>query len=282
MNCPLCKNQSKRKFSVDGFYIRDCESCEHRFTEIEVDPNFVKETYGDLYFEGGGAGYADYLKDKSLLIDRGNFYANILARNGVKTGRVMDIGAAAGFFLGGMRKNGWETSGVEPNAKMAEYGNRELGLRIKNASVEDFQTEERFDLVTLVQVIAHLRDPQTVLRSVSEILDDNGYLLIETWNRDSISARLFGTKWHEYSPPSVLHFYNSKRLNELAEQEGFELVKTGRTLKWISFSHAQSLIGHKLGMEALLTRFLNLFPSRWSIPYPSEDLFWVLYRKQTP
>jgi hypothetical protein len=39
--------------------------------------------------------------------------------------------------------------------------------------------------------------------------------IIETWNRDDWVARLLGRHWHEYSPPSVLHWFNPDGLRRL-------------------------------------------------------------------
>ncbi len=279
MQCPLCKADSKRVFEVKNYWIRDCAACGHRFTELTDDEGHVEKIYDDSYFDGGGAGYADYLREADILRQRGKWYGRLLAKY-VRKGKVLDIGAAAGFVLKGLVDSGWKGVGVEPNASMAEYGRRNLDLEMHRSSVENYHSDEQFDMVTMIQVMAHFVKPKDVFGHVSGVVKENGHLLVETWNRKSLSEKIFGTKWHEYSPPSVLHFFTGERIDELAQEHGFERVATGRPSKWISGAHAKSLIKFRLGKTLLLGALVSLIPDRISIPYPSEDLFWVLYRKK--
>ena len=279
MQCPLCNSASKRVFEVKNYWIRDCESCSHRFTEILAAENHVEKTYDDSYFNGGGAGYTDYLQEAEILRQRGNWYGRLLSKYTNK-GKVLDVGSAAGFILKGMTETGWQGVGIEPNESMADYGRQNLNLEIYKTSVEKYATAEKFDLVTMIQVMAHFVEPKKVFSNVSQTLKANGYLLIETWNRKSLSEKIFGTKWHEYSPPSVLQFFSDDGIERLAREQGFERVATGRPSKWISGSHAKSLIAYKFGEKSIITKLSRLVPDRLSIPYPAEDLFWVLYRKK--
>jgi 2-polyprenyl-3-methyl-5-hydroxy-6-metoxy-1,4-benzoquinol methylase len=280
MQCPLCNSDSKRIFEVKDYWIRDCVACLHRFTELSANQDHVEKIYDDAYFNGGGAGYTDYLQEAEILRARGKWYGNLLSKY-TRKGRVLDVGAAAGFVLKGLDDAGFkEGVGVEPNASMAEYGRKNLAMDIKRSSVEDYYTDEKFDIVTMIQVMAHFVKPKDVFGHVSAVVKDNGHLLVETWNRKSLSEKIFGTKWHEYSPPSVLHFFTDDRIDDLAKEHGFERVATGRPSKWISGAHAKSLIKFRLGERSPLAMLVSLIPDRISIPYPSEDLFWVLYRKK--
>ena len=100
--------------------------------------------------------------------------------------------------------------------------------------------------------------------------------MIETWNRESFSARIFGQNWHEYSPPSVLQWFSLDGLTHFLGEIGFEKIAHGRPPKKISGAHAKSLLKYRLGNNFLL----KLIPDGLNFPYPSEDLFWAIYRKK--
>jgi len=238
--------------------------------------------YDDGYFFDGGAGYLDYTSESSLLIAHGERYGNLLQKF-TRPGTVFDVGSAAGFILKGLLKTGWKGKGIEPNARMAAYARRILHLDVKTGVFEQFETDQKFDLVTMFQVIAHFYDVRKALKITVDLLDKDGLLLVETWDRDSFPARLLGSNWHHYCPPSVVNWFSIKGLNTLMKQFGFEEIARGRPSKWINGAHAKSLLRYKLASikgRNFLYRVLSLLPDKIRIPYPSLDLFWALYRKQ--
>jgi SAM-dependent methyltransferase len=276
MLCPLCQSESKFAFTAKGYSLRDCVRCAHRFAEIAADENHVAAVYDDSYFYGGGAGYADYLAEGEMLKRRGQMYALKLQKFCGAKGRVLDVGAAAGFILQGFIEAGWQGTGLEPNATVARAGREKFGLDIRCGSLESFDAAEKFDLISMIQVAAHFYAPARAFQKAAALLDRNGFLLVESWNRASVSARVFGKNWHEYSPPSVLQFFSEKGLTEFLRGLGFEKISGGRAFKKISGAHAKSLLKYRLGDNFLL----KLIPERLNFPYPSEDLFWALYRKK--
>jgi SAM-dependent methyltransferase len=280
-SCVICQQASQRLFEVSEYWIRQCTSCGHQFAELSNANGHVQRQYGDQYFTGGGAGYSDYLHEERLLIHRGRWYARRLAKY-CRSGSVCDVGAAAGFTLVGFREAGWNTFGIEPNARMAEYARQRFDLHVEQASFEDWQTEAVFDLVTMLQVLPHFVDPVGALHKAAQIARPGGHLLIETWDRSSWTARVFGKSWHEYSPPSVLHWFSRAGLTRLAQQVGLVQVAAGRPSKWIDAGHAKSVLRHKASsslVNRLALRFAQLIPDRVAIPYIAEDLFWILFKR---
>jgi SAM-dependent methyltransferase len=275
--CPICHSPSRPLFDKDGYGIRGCEACGHQFAELAADPDHVARVYGDDYFHGGGAGYPDYLSEASLLRERGRWYARLVRRY-TRPGTLLDVGAAAGFVLQGFLDRGWHGKGIEPNLGMVEHA-RKLGLDVRTGTLEELAPGELFDLVSLIQVLPHFVEPRRALAAAAAVTRPGGYWLFETWNRDSWIARALGPSWHEYSPPSVLHWFSPGGLQRLAGQFGFRKVARGRPAKWINGGHAKSLLRHKLGASGLAARLLDVVPDRLAIPYPAEDLFWMLLQR---
>jgi SAM-dependent methyltransferase len=200
-------------------------------------------------------------------------------------GTVLDVGAAAGFVLQGMIDAGWSGRGIEPNRRMSGHAGDSLKLQVDNASLETFETGERFDAVTLIQVVAHFPDLRKAFEAASRLTRPGGCWLIETWNRESWAARIFGRHWHEYSPPSVLHWLTPETLRNLAEQFGFREIARGRPAKWLNGAHAVSLLRHKVGISLpgrLVAGAGRLIPRSIPLPYLADDLFWMLLRSDGP
>jgi len=278
--CIICSGGSTRHFEVSGIWIRRCDCCGHLFAEIADRDRHIENTYGDDYFFEGGSGYSDYLVESRLLIGRAQWYAKRLARYGAR-GAMLDVGAAAGFTLRGFADAGWDVLGIEPNARMAEYARANMHVAVEPTSLEAFAGGRRFDLITMLQVLPHFADPRAAIARAARLLRPGGYLLIETWNRNSFTARLYGRAWHEYSPPSVLHWFTSESLVRLLASEGFALAAQGRPPRWISISHAKSVLRNKAAASIkhrLLLGLLTLLPERLAVPYPFDDLVWMLLR----
>jgi SAM-dependent methyltransferase len=274
MRCPLCCSESRVAFKAKEIPLRDCTVCRHRFAEVAADEEHVARVYDDTYFFGGEAGYSNYTAEGELLIERGKMYAEKLSKY-AKPGRVLDVGAACGFLLKGFTERGWTGTGLEPNAGMVRIAREETGVDVVRGSLEGSALDRKFDLVSMIQVAGHFYDPVKAFKRAHEMLNVNGLLLVESWNRESISARLFGRHWHEYSPPSVLQWFSLRGLTGFLAGIGFEQVASGRPSKKIKGSHAKSLLRYRIGDNFLL----KLVPDSLNIPYPSEDLFWALYRK---
>ena len=282
MECQICNGTLQPLFLKHRYWICGCSHCGHRSTEVENPAGHVEQVYGDEYFHGGGAGYSDYLAERELLRSHGQWYGRLL-QSYMPAGSVFDVGAAAGFVLQGMVDMGWRGRGIEPNFRMSAHARAHLNLRVDTGALESFHTEERFDLVTMIQVVAHFPDLRKALQVSAEITREGGFWLIETWNRDSWAARIFGRHWHEYSPPSVVHWFTPTTLRNLVEPFGFRKIDSGRASKWLNGAHAVSLLQYKLG-GSIPGRFLaaagKLIPSNVPLPYLADDLFWMLFQKQ--
>ena len=140
--------------------------------------------------------------------------------------RVLDIGCASGAFLHGCKTNfSWSGVGIEPSAWMCEFGKSQYGLDLRSGyfSANEFPNE-RFDLVTLWDVIEHIPDPNLVLQDIGKVLADNGLLLINVPNSDSFVARVLGKRW-----PFILavhiHYFTHSSLAVLLETHGFRIIE---------------------------------------------------------
>lgn len=280
MDCPICQSSTNRVFQKYGYWICECVNCRHRCVEMTPSPEHISEIYQDEYFKGGAAGYPDYLGEEKILLEHGERYGALLKQY-TTPGIMLDVGAAAGFLLKGFLESGWQGIGLDPNSSMTSYGRDNLGLHMETGGLENFSSNQQFDLVSMIQVIAHFSDIRQALHKAADITRDNGFWLIESWNRESWVARILGQHWHEYSPPSVLHWFSPSGLNRLVSQYGFSEVARGRPIKSINGAHVKSLLGYKLQDTSLgwLQGGLRIIPDQMVIPYPTFDLFWMLFQK---
>ncbi|MGH1360269.1 MAG: class I SAM-dependent methyltransferase [Burkholderiaceae bacterium] len=294
--CPVCGSKTQCLLKLAACDILSCPQCTHQFADLAPTENHIDEQYNDRYFKGGGtSGYEDYVASGSLIRAHGTRYAELmgihsLAGRTAGECRLMDIGCAAGFLMSGFKHAGWDVTGIDPNATMVALA-RSNGFRAYQGTLETLRDDirhgsknQQYDLISLIQVIAHLTDLERSKESLAALVKDNGFALIETWNCRSMTARLLGPNWHEYSPPNVMHYFSKPSLDRFMDDAGFSPTTGGRPSKTITMGHARSLFRYKYGNtrwgRALLSAS-RLFKDDFSVPYPSEDLFWRLYQKRS-
>ena len=253
-----------------------------------MDSGHLDRVYGDDYFFGGGAGYRDYLRDQNTLVETGQRYGKILAeclpRHAKELPKsLLDIGAAAGFVLEGFRRSGWIGKGLEPNGTMVEYANDHFESQCTQGSLETIESDEIFDAISMIQVLPHFYDLTAALSNADRMTKPGGLWLIELWDIESITAKVLGKHWHEYNPPSVLHWFSEKSIEQLAAKHGMSKIARGRPKKRISGSHLKSAVKHNFSggfVGAVVNSLSRIVPDAMTVPYPGDDVFWVILQKQ--
>ncbi len=284
--CPVCDCIGDRKFRKNEIWIRACPSCGHQFAELELGIDDVSEIYDGQYFQGDGIGYLDYLAESDLLRRQGQQYGKLL-ENYCWPGTVLDVGTAVGFILHGVTDYGWEGRGIEPNDRIAKLGRDKLRLSITPDTLETFPKDKCYDLVMMIQALSHFYDLEAALDVASQITRPGGLWLIETWNRNSCIARLYGKRWRAYTPPATQHWFSPQSLREIAAAYGFEEVGRGSVNRWISAPYLRSLLRYFGASWCMplcfpLEKLLSIIPRGWIIPYPVTDRFWAIYQKTDP
>ena len=153
--------------------------------------------------------------------------------NGAHKIRLLDVGCSSGAFVAAAQSLGIEAEGVEPSSAPAKTA-RESGLKVYRGLLEELNLpSSSYDVITLFEVIEHLKDPLSLLKECHRILREKGLLVIRTGNTDSWSAHHQKGRWEYYSIEAHgghVSFFNPASVRKLAERSGFsiERLKTHR------------------------------------------------------
>ena len=129
--------------------------------------------------------------------------------------RLLDVGCGTGFFLERARER-YATAGVDPSPiAIAMCADRALsGVRLGTATDLSSFGAERFDIVTLLDVIEHVDDDTGALRAAASVLEPGGHVVV------TVPAFQFLWTTHD----DVNHHrrrYTRRRLREALESGGF-------------------------------------------------------------
>ncbi len=147
----------------------------------------------------------------------------------------LDVGCGAGLLCEPLARLGAKVTGLDAaaeNISVARAHAEPQGLAIdyRNEAIEDFNGRG-FDLVTSLEVIEHVDDPQAFVDGLAGALADDGLMIVSTPNRTALSNLLLvelaertgqiprGTHHHDqFITPDELE----KRLNNA----GLEVIDT--------------------------------------------------------
>lgn len=154
-----------------------------------------------------------------------------------ESGSILDVGCATGVFLHELRKTGgWQTFGIDISETALKYARQRLQLDVFVGELREAQfADNQFDVVTFWDVIEHVPEPLKTLKEVARILKDDGILVINTPNSESLAAKLWGKQWAGWDIPRHLQLFSRSNIELLLSQANFQ------DFDWPSFPAEQDL-----------------------------------------
>lgn len=284
MSCPICGQDSisfcARKNGCDLFR---CAMCGLIF--IHPLPADTSHLYNDDYFAGAvrGFGYVDYDKDKAAMEKQFLQYLADIEMLVGQPGRMLDVGAATGYFLELAKNRGWRPLGVEISAYAAGLAVGK-GLDVRTGSLAVLANfNDRFEAVTMWDVLEHLPDPKTDLSIVHTLSAPGGLLVINTPNAASFLARCLGRRWHLLVPPEHLFYFTPKAVTKLLDEAGFEIINISYPGKKFTLEYIVHTLARWQGFNLWkwLLKFLEKRPrlAQFGLPINLRDNMLVIAKK---
>lgn len=243
ISCPYCGSRTHRSWLTENGYIAvKCDQC--GFVYVNPRPRL------DLIRESAQTGMHGTNTEKLNVVSRFKagkvaFYRNRIlelyepAELSSRRIRWLDVGAGYGEFLLAVKSLagvGSKVEGIEPCLPK---------LRVAQAKGADVtcrtlaQVQDRYDVVSLINVFSHLPEPRGFLREIARHLNVNGEMVIETGNGGDIPADAMPMP---YDFPDHLAFAGEKHVTGFLEELGFKIVRVCR--------HADSLHDSRLTLMA--------------------------------
>ena len=261
VNCNLCgldntqflfKKKDKLCVTDDEFNVVECRNCGLLYINPRPSEEEIKKFYPETY------SWKETLEKDSFLtkwvrrLEKG--YRYHLLRDEVSKvakvtrrslGKVLDIGCGTGDRLDVFRSKGFETYGIEISDS-ASYAKDYLKLNVMKGDLFSASFPDRFfDIVTLYNVLEHTHDPTKVCDEIHRILEDDGFLVIQVPNTDSLQYKIFKERWAAFDVPRDLYYFGPEILSSLLGKVGFTLTK----------------IEHSMNLWHPPTLVISLFPN---------------------
>lgn len=254
MSGPVCRScgssrvkhvgRKRGEFLPREFDFHRCQDC----TLLFVEPFSGFEIYDDAYYRGQGADpyvdyaaeYQDYRRtDRVLEFDDMARLATDFFRHPTQSNPPtspsptsptqpiawLDFGCGAGGFLKYLRSRGaflgrpLELTGHDVGS-YADLLRTVDGFRILDLAGLAAEPSQRYDVISMIEVIEHLPDPAAALTIIARLLKPGGLLLLTTGNLDCRMARRQGIQFRYCVPEIHVSLFNPRALNRLYERVG--------------------------------------------------------------
>jgi 2-polyprenyl-3-methyl-5-hydroxy-6-metoxy-1,4-benzoquinol methylase len=293
-SCNLCgapvDPENSLRWRKDGFRIVQCASCGLVFRSEPPSYGDLAEIYTSSYFRDDVStsdkqGYSDYLGDAELHRHNARRRLRHLERH-VPTGRLLDVGCAAGFFVAEARARGWDAEGIDVSSEMVDWGRVTLGVPVSTGTLRELETDTRaFSAITMWDYIEHAIDPVADVARCSELLAEGGILALSTGDVGSPLARLSGSRWHLLTPHHHNYFFSRRTLRRLLTQAGLEILSMRATSSSYSVAHLVYKLQTLARIGAIRRAAATIRASRVSatdLPVNLFDIVTVVARKPVP
>lgn len=229
--CPICNklNWTEELFIEDSSKIVRCNKCELIFVNSQPIYEDLKQENIEINIGSQvsfSKGIKDYVNFEFAHISKAKIWLKIIC-NYKKKGKILDVGCSTGYFLKVLNKQGYKTFGVEVSRIACEYGKENFGLNIFCGDINSANFgEKEFDIITMFNVLSHLRDPRNVFEEASRILKEDGFLVIETGNKGEFTSRGQITIWGDiWGPKEHFFHYSRKALRKILIKNGFKILE---------------------------------------------------------
>ena len=225
--CWACGAAARPESSWTPVELYQCPECRLLFAPDRTAED-LQRLYDAGYFEEypGGEGYEDDAAQRAYEAARRIDFVRRY-RSG---GRLLEVGAAAGHFVAAAAAEGFEPTGVEPAAELAERASERLRLPIVAGFIEDIELPDGgFDVACAWHVVEHLSDPLEALRRIRRALRPGGHLLVEVPNLSSVYARRQGKRWANLDLRHHVAHYTPAALRALLERAGMSSLTSRRS-----------------------------------------------------
>lgn len=157
--------------------------------------------------------------------------------NGLYGKKVIDVGCGGGLLSEAMARLGAQVSGLDMSGEALEVARLHaldsgLSIDYQQSTAEDYAAQHagQFDVVTCLEMLEHVPDPDAVIAACARLVKPGGEIFFSTLNRN-LKSRLLGViaaeyilRWVPKGTHDYQRFIKPSELLSMAQQYGIEAV----------------------------------------------------------
>lgn len=235
--CPLCKEtNSILLFTKHGYKHWKCNGC----NLIYVNPCIKQEVILEKVYGKSVYPFFDSVNSESQKkFDKLRFEKTLRYINSNYNDKksILDIGCGSGFFLKLALENGFnKIAGVDALAESVEYAKKVFEL--DNIFYGDYHLlrdlKDKFDVISIWELLDHVVHPLELIEIATNLLSENGILVISVRNGYSLAARILRENCNMFLGYAHTNFWNKYSFKIICDNYGFQLKEISTYISELS------------------------------------------------
>src|SRR5258708_8815297 len=231
-HCPLCGESTRNCMRLPHTEVRKClnPSCALMFAFPQLDDLALGAAYQKFYYPAPDTGIAAYENTPEQILRQ--TFDKAEAELGPLAGKSMlDLGCGVGVLCKVASEYGIRAVGIEADANAREKACESVGLKTYASlgELREAHPYSKFDMVTMWDVIEHLREPWKELEDLSDALQPGGWLMLSTPNAASLRARVERERWENMVNPTHFYYFTPKSLESAVRRAALSDRRDCRT-----------------------------------------------------
>lgn len=260
-NCPCCKKNNNFLFiEKDFFKYLKCNSCSFIYVSPLIKEKELISIYKNSSYSNS---WGKILSNKTEVKFNENKFLSLFKNiNSFKKekGKILDVGCATGHFLDICHKNDWETHGIELNDYERKIAIKKGHKVFKDKIELNYLKKNTYDVVSILEVLEHVYNPDKVIKSIKRILKNNGLLVVIVPNVDSLAANIMQGRCNMFLGMSHINMFDPTTLKSFIERYSFkEIYKTTITSELNVINNYLNMqdpyLGKELGKNDLIKQY---------------------------
>ena len=200
VECPICGNVKRTQISKYDRRFKilphsKCDECALLRHEFMLSDEQLSQYYSANYrtdYQWVNSGPTSRHIQKR--VSEAKLRLNNLHPHLKKNPKILDFGCGSGEFVELAQNRGALASGFEPGKSYSKYARDQKGLDVQNCGWENYEREEKVDVVTAFHVFEHLIDPLKAFHKSVSWLNVGGIIYIEVPNMaNGLKRKGFGS-----------------------------------------------------------------------------------------
>ncbi len=284
-HCPLCNSIQFATFLVckdhllsnKEFTITECENCYFRFTNPRPPDDQLQNFYKSQNYISHSNIRKGFTNRLYHLVRNYTIRKKFsIVKKYASSTTLLDIGCGTGELLSYFKTKGWQAYGLEPDKNA-----RDFAINNYNLNVIDFPELPQlqpsfFNVITMWHVLEHISNLNDFISMISNLLKENGTLIVAVPNSGSWDASHYKSFWAAYDVPRHLYHFTTETIIKLMKNHHFFLEKI-IPMRFDSYYISLLSEKNKTGQTNYLSGFFHGILSNFSARINNKNYSSLIY-----